>query len=114
MKPITRSLLLGLALLALTPGCFPEPSSSCSQAVAGTACNPDDPGAVYRVNECDEFLDTLKTCQPGTMCGQDPAFPTQTTCVEDPASCEGDDYKACNPNDPDAVYLYNKYGSPIS
>ena len=108
MKITSRYALFALLAFWLMPGCFPEQEQQCSQAVAGTACNPDDPGAVYRVNECGEFLDTLSTCSPGEVCGPNPLIPSGMTCVEDPDSCEGDDYTACNPDDPSAIYTYNK------
>ena len=90
-----------------TPTCVRE----CGSATADIACNPADPGALYYLNECDEFTTKFADCDAANFEVCDDSSGT-AQCKRD---C-GSDFaqRVCDPNDLKAVYYADECGEITS
>ena len=110
MKRQRYSLLLLVAGACLTTwSCTGLGEPPCEQTIKfdTTTCSADSPDTIYWLDNCGEVSDIKEECAEGKICGEEFG---STKCVTDPeAGCipSGSTRRACNPDDPDAIYEFD-------
>ncbi|MCA9575295.1 MAG: hypothetical protein KC668_07655 [Myxococcales bacterium] len=117
MTPCAR--LSGLLVLALLPlactpadgGPTPNPDGGTCTATGpgGTACDPNTPDQVFNVDACGNVTGVREACDPGRVCTQ--RTPTSLATCTLPPGCTRTLDKACNEDDPSAVYYVTSCGA---
>jgi len=114
-----RALLLAVspgALALLITACAPaggdtnpDPDSGVCNGTATTWCDPDDLSQVFAINACGEVTGVRSECDPGRICTQ--RTPTSLATCALPDGCTVTTDKACNPDDPSAVFYVDSCGN---
>lgn len=111
-----RSFLPAILALSLTPAACapaggntnPDPDSGVCSGTATTWCDPDDPSRVFAINACGDVTGVRSECDSGRVCTQ--RTPTSLATCALPDGCTVSTDKACNPEDPSAIFYLDSCG----